>query len=137
MARFVANWTDTVVHPGIARLIIADIFAILDPRDRDYFRKSREERFGAPLETIQADRDQRVVTFRQSLAPLRLTLEKQPFIGGDRPTYADYAVFGGFQWARSTSPFKLLETGDPVAAWRDRLLDAFDGLARASRGFAV
>jgi hypothetical protein len=27
--------------------------------------------------------------------------------------------------------------GDPVYAWRDRLLDAFDGMARKSPGYPV
>jgi hypothetical protein len=33
------------------------------------------------------------------------------------------------------SPFKLLMEDDPVHAWRERLLDAFDGLARKSPGY--
>ena len=43
---------------------------------------------------------------------------------------ADYIVFGSFQWARCVSSFALVAADDPIAAWRDRLLDAFDGLAR-------
>ena len=35
-----------------------------------------------------------------------------------KPNYADYIVFGPFQWARVVSPFKLLEDEDPVYAWR-------------------
>ena len=31
----------------------------------------------------------------------------------------------------------LLEDGDPVYAWRERLLDAFDCLARKSPGYPV
>jgi len=78
-----------------------------------------------------------VVGFRKSLDPLRLTLKSQAFIGGATPNYADYIVFGGFQWARVVSPFKLLEEADPVYAWRERLLDAFDGMARSSPGHSV
>jgi glutathione S-transferase len=33
------------------------------------------------------------------------------------------------------SPFKLLMEDDPVYAWRGRLLDAFDGLARKSPSY--
>jgi len=64
-------------------------------------------------------------------------LKTQAFIGGNKPDYADYIVFGGFQWARVVSPFRLLEEGDSVYAWRERLLDAFDGLARKSPGYPV
>ncbi len=135
LARFLANWSDATVHAGIARLIIADVFAHAHPDDRAYFRKSREERFGATLEAVQADREQRVVAFRQSLQPLRATLAAQPYVGGARPLFADYAVFGGFQWARSVSSFKLLAEDDPIHAWRGRMLDLFDGLAGRAKGY--
>jgi glutathione S-transferase len=68
---------------------------------------------------------------------MRLTLKTQPYLGGAAPNYADYIVFGGFQWARVVSPFKLLAEDDPVYAWRERLLDAFDGMARKSPGYQV
>ena len=29
----------------------------------------------------------------------------------------------------------LAEAGDPVFAWRERLLDAYDGLARSAPGY--
>jgi glutathione S-transferase len=66
-----------------------------------------------------------------------MTVERQPFLGGEAPNYADYTVFGGFMWARGVSPYKLLEDGDPVTAWRRRLLEAFDGVAGKSLGFPV
>ena len=75
-------------------------------------------------------REERLPSFRQSLQPLRSLLEAQPFLGGDKPLYADYIVFGGFQWARCISTFPLLEADDPIVPWRERMLDAFDGLAR-------
>jgi hypothetical protein len=39
---------------------------------------------------------------------MRLTLRTQACLGGDAPNYADYIVFGPFQWARVVNPFKLL-----------------------------
>ena len=69
--------------------------------------------------------------------PIRRTLEAQPFFGGDRPLYADYALFGPFQWARCISSFALLEKDDPVRLWRDRLLDRFDGLGRKTPAYDV
>ena len=68
---------------------------------------------------------------------MRLTLKSQAFLGGAAPNYADYIMFGGFQWARAISPFQLLKSGDPVHGWRERLLDAFGGMARNSAGYAV
>ncbi|WP_316230982.1 glutathione S-transferase family protein [Bradyrhizobium sp. SZCCHNR1051] len=137
MARFLNAWGDIAIVGGIFPLIIADIPKNLAAEDADYFRASREARFGKSLEEVMATRDQAVIGFRRSLEPLRQALKTQAFIGGDAPDYADYIVFGGFQWARVVSPFRLLEESDSVHAWRERLLDAFDGLARKSPGHPV
>jgi glutathione S-transferase len=134
MGRMLNWWGDGVIG-GMFPLIIADIPLNLKPEDAAYFRKSREVRFGKPLEEIMASRDKAVEGFRKSLDPLRLTLRTQSFLGGAAANYADYIVFGAFQWARVVSPFKLLVEDDPVYAWRERLLDAFDGLARKSPSY--
>jgi glutathione S-transferase len=128
--RFLNNWADTVMNPGIVPLVVLDIFKQIHAKDRDYFRASREKRFGMSLEALAADRDQRVAAFRQSLTPVRTTLTAQPYLAGDRPAYPDFIVFGGFQWARCISSFPLLEADDPIVPWRERMLDAYDGLAR-------
>jgi glutathione S-transferase len=137
MGRMLNWWGDVTVVGGIFPLIAADIPAHLGPDDVVYFRKTREARLGKPLEEAAATRDRAVEGFRRSLDPLRLTLRTQAYLGGDRPNYADYIVFGGFQWARVVSPFKLLVENDTVHAWRERLLDAFDGMARKSPGYEV
>ena len=137
MARMLNWWGDIAVVGGIFPMIVADIPNKLAPQDAAYFRQSREARFGKPLEEVTAAREQAVTPFRKSLDPLRLTLKTQPFLGGDRPNYADYIVFGGFQWARATSPFQLLAKDDAIHAWREKLLDAFGGMARNSPGYAL
>jgi glutathione S-transferase len=134
MARFLNSWADGVLHPGVARLVVADIAALLAPADHAYFRESRERRFGMALEQVVAERERGVEGFRRDLLPLRLTLRAQPWLGGEAPNYADYIVFGAFQWARVCSPFPLLAADDPVAEWRGRMLDLFGGLARATPG---
>ena len=52
---------------------------------------------------------------------------------GDAPAYADYIVFGRFQWARCVSPFELLPSDDPVVTWRERMLGRFDVARNARR----
>jgi glutathione S-transferase len=89
------------------------------------------------LEAFVADRDQRLEAFRASLAPLRLTLQAQPFLAGDAPLYPDYIVFGSFQWVRCISDYALLAADDPIAAWRRRMLGLFDGLAGKAKGYPV
>jgi glutathione S-transferase len=137
IGRMMNWWGDIVVVGGMFPLIVADIPLHLAPVDAAYFRKSREARFGQPLEQLVAGRDQSVIGFRRALEPMRLTLKTQSYLGGGKPNYADYIVFGAFQWARIVSPFQLLLAQDPVYAWRERLLDAFDGMARRSPGYPV
>jgi glutathione S-transferase len=132
---FVQNWTETVLQPGLVRFVVLDICRHSAPQDQDYFRRSREERFGTTLENVVKDREGQLPAFRDSLAPLRRTVERQKFLGGETPSYADYVVFGAFQWARAISDFGLLAADDPVAGWRGRLLDLFDGMARKAPAY--
>lgn len=134
---FIKLWAERTLHPLLSRMILRDILDVLHDGDRDYFRTSREKRFGMPLEQVVADRDATVVRFREVLEPLRAMLGTQPYLGGATANYADYTVFGAFLWARCSSPYRLLAEDDPVYAWRERLLDAFDGMARRAPGFSV
>ncbi|MES2752367.1 MAG: glutathione S-transferase family protein [Pseudomonadota bacterium] len=136
MARMLNSWGD-IMNGNLASFVVADVHGHLRPVDQAYFRTTRETRFGKSLEAVVEDREARLDSFRKYLEPLRLTLRAQPFVGGDKPNYGDYLVFGGFQWARVVSPFKLLKEDDAVYAWRERLLDAFGGMARNSPGYAV
>jgi glutathione S-transferase len=135
LSRFVQNWTETVLQTALVECVVLDICRHAAPQDQAYFRQSREERFGRTLEEVVKDRDARLPAFRESLAPLRRTIERQKFLGGEAPAYADYIIFGAFQWARAISDFEVLAADDPVAAWRGRLLDAFGGLARKSPAY--
>ncbi len=137
LGRMMNWWGDIAVVGGMFPLIVADIPAHLKPVDAAYFRQTREARFGKPLEQVVAGREKSVEGFRRALDPMRLTLKTQDYLGGDAPSYADYIVFGPFQWARVVSPFQLLAADDPVYAWRERLLDAFGGMARKSPGYPV
>ena len=137
MGRMLNWWGDTVVIGGMFPMIVKDIHDHLRPADQAYFRKTREARLGKTLEDAGANRDEAVEGFRAALNPMRLTLKTQPYIGGASPNYADYIVFGPFQWARAISDFKLLKEDDPVYAWREKLLDAFGRMARKSPGYAV
>ena len=106
-----------------------------DPADRDYFRESREKRFGRPLADVQEGREERVKAYRQSLTPLRLTLGTQPFVAGEAPGFADHRCVAPFLWARAISSFRVLEDDDPIRAWRERMLDAYGGYARRAPGY--
>jgi glutathione S-transferase len=130
LAHFVNYWADTIVLPGIAKMVLIDVFACLHQDDRTYFRRSREERFGETLEQLCATRDVDVVAFRRTLEPLRKILGDRRYMSGESPAYPDYIMFGCFQWARCVSEFSLLTAKDPIAIWFERLLDAFGGIGR-------
>lgn len=131
-ARFINAWADATLIGPIARLIVRDIFDVLDPADRAYFRQSREARFGMTLEQAQAAREEQVAAFRDSLLPIRLVLRHQPWLGGPAPSYADHIVFGTLQWPRCVSRFPLLQPDDTVAGWFDRMLDLYGGTGRSA-----
>jgi glutathione S-transferase len=135
LTRFVQNWTEMVLQVGLIRLVVLDIHSHIGPVDQAYFRESREARFGTTLEEVVRDREARLPAFRASLDPLRRTVERQAFVAGAAPGYADYIVFGAFQWARSVSQFELLAADDPVHAWRGRMLDLHGGVARQTRAY--
>jgi glutathione S-transferase len=130
LANFANRWADTVLAPALVRIILYDVYTLLAPADQPYFRQTREQRFGQSLEDVVADQPAHIADLRKALVPLRQTLAQQPFLAGDAPAYADYCVFGMFMWARCVSKAVLLDESDPVFAWRERLLDAFDGMAR-------
>ena len=129
LARFHSTYADSLGGRFLP-FILRDILDHLDEGDKVYFRESREKRLGVTLEDFQAGREAKLPAMRDSLAPLRTVLSEQPFLSGAAPMYADYAMFGPFQWARCASAFELLADGDPIAAWRERMLDLFGGLAR-------
>lgn len=129
LSRFVESWSQRTIHPALARLAVLDIHDILGEPDQAYFRESREKALGTTLEDFVADRAERVEPFLKSLEPLRAIVAKQPFLGGERPLFADYIVFGAFQWARVSSPFRFLPAEDPVSLWFERCLALYDGEA--------
>src|SRR5258708_22461488 len=96
MGRMMNWWGDLTVMGGMFPLIVADIPSHLKPVDALYFRKTREARFGKPLEEVVAGRDKCVEGFRKGLEPMRLTLKTQAYLGGDQPTNAGYIAVAGF-----------------------------------------
>jgi glutathione S-transferase len=132
-ALFINSWADAVLVGGIARFIVRDLLDVIHPKDHDYFRSSREARFGISLEAAQQGREDRLAAFRDQLLPIRLVLRRQAWLGGAAPSYADHIVAGTLMWPRCASGFELLESNDPVAQWLDRVLDLYGGLGRSAR----
>src|SRR4051812_19637412 len=56
MARFVERWTQLTIHPYVTTAAIIDLHAMQDDENAAYFRRSREQRFGKPLEDVAIGR---------------------------------------------------------------------------------
>lgn len=136
-AQLIRHWTQRSLHPAVLPVILQELFEALHEKDKPYFRESREARFGTTLEAFAGDREEKLGHLGKALAPLRDTVALQPYLGGATPSFADFIVFGAFQWARAVSPVALIAAEDPVYAWRGRLLEAYDGLAAKAKGFPV
>lgn len=131
------TWVETTIHGPIFRAMVLDLFAAIHEKDKAFFRASREKRFGMTLEQFGSDPKKGVADLRTALLPARKQLVQEPFVCGKAPGFADYILFGAFQWARALSPQRLLEPDDPVFAWREKMLDLHGGLARMAKGYEV
>ena len=132
---FLKNWVERTIHLGVVKQVLVDIHGHLHEKDKEYFRSSREKVFGMSLEEVVSAADETLPAFQASLAPLRATLEHYKFLGGDTPSFADHIAFAPFAWSRAISGRRLLDEEDPVLAWRERMLDLYDGFARLSPGY--
>jgi glutathione S-transferase len=123
-------WVDRAVVPAMLAVIVADIHERIDPADDAFFRQMMEKIVKATLEETRANRDQALRRLGGALGPMQAALKRQPFVSGVQPAYADYILFSVFQWARVMSPQEVLAPEDPLCAWRERVLELFDGFAR-------
>ncbi|WP_375208186.1 glutathione S-transferase N-terminal domain-containing protein [Hyphococcus sp.] len=131
-AEFYRAWLFASFFPAVSPMLAGRIHALAAEEDKDYFRASREERFGKTLEELAALPDQKKKT-EESLLVLSGPLGRYRFLGGARPNVCDYTVMGAFMWPRLSSAEDIYEAPQPVAAWMERMLDLFDGYARKAK----
>jgi glutathione S-transferase len=116
------------VTPALFRIVAMDLLAAVHPDDRDYFRETREARFGCSLEEVHQPEEGKQ-QLKKVLAPVRDLLRESAFLDGDAPSGADYLLFGSMMWAYIVSSERLIEPGDPVDEWFQRMLNVHDGVA--------
>ncbi|NQV20381.1 MAG: glutathione S-transferase N-terminal domain-containing protein [Rhodospirillales bacterium] len=150
-ARIINAWAEPALIFAVFPMVVMDGYNASNDDEHEYFRTSREGVFGRKLEEVQADQAKMLPAFREGLGPLRAALEARtmvpgdfreavgrgpdasdttPFLGGQSPAYIDYIAFSSFQWERIISNFELLDENDILWAWRERMLDLYDGYAR-------
>lgn len=133
LTQFVIQWSQNVVHPEVVKVCLMDIYNALAPEDQAHFRTTREKLFGRTLEEFSAKFDKSGDGMAKALKPLEALLGQQDYLGGDKPMFADYVVFGPLQWARTCSTTPIVPTEGKVADWFNRLLDMHDGVGRNAK----
>lgn len=130
-AKFLNRWTDDVIGRPLVRSLYLDIWKTLHPdADSGEFRRRREERNGATLETLRANRDKDFVEFNRAIAPLDQLLREQPYVAGTAPAYVDYIVFGTLQMPRRLGEIEAVaDEHAGIRRWRERMRELFGGLA--------
>lgn len=118
--RFFNLYVDRTVHPALLPVVLADIFAKVDPADRAYFRTSREERFGMTLEAMAAKRAEYRPKLQTVLADLDAVLSGQDHVFG-LLTYADLCLFGTLKFATAVSTEPLFDSAPALRAWWGRM----------------
>ena len=121
--RFITNWVDATVVGAINRIIVKDVHDTLQSEDQEHFRRNEEKRFGKTLEELHSTRLSAIPALQTGLHPARQAIKLYPFLTGDQPTYADFALYGTFVWARFASDFELLKVEDRVREWIARMDD--------------
>jgi len=118
--RFFNLYVDRTVHTALFPVVVTDIFECVDPADRDYFRKSREERMGMKLETAAVKRPEFRARMRAVMGDLNLAIAGQEYFFGTM-TYADFCLFGSFKWIIAVSLEPFLDATPALKDWWKRM----------------
>lgn len=119
------QWASTSLSKHIPGILILDLYNVIADQDKEYFRRTREERLGTTLEAFAATPEKHIQGFRAELASVRESLATQPYLGGDNPDYRDICLLGTFLWIANSGVTEFLEKDDVVYAWYQRMLNDY------------
>jgi glutathione S-transferase len=132
MVKFFEGWFFDAAFRNLFAVNVLDIHNHLRPTDKAYFRQTREKQVGTTLEAFTANREARLPDLRKNLKPMRVALANQPFLGGDKPNYADYIALGAFLWTSALCTLPVLEKDDMLNGWLQRGFDLYGGIGRGA-----
>ncbi|KAL4782040.1 hypothetical protein BJX76DRAFT_359290 [Aspergillus varians] len=116
---------------AVYTLVLPPVADILDPRGREFYRRTRSAVFGKPFEEIgptdKAEIQEMLTKAKMEMAPIVQMLKggngkTGPFLEGDKPSYADFILEGYLFWFK-TGNEKIweelvgLEDGEVRALW--------------------
>lgn len=128
-ARFVLAVCGSLVFPAAVRVAVFAAHEILDDASKPYFRETREALFGQTLESLHADEATGRAGLAEALGPFAEVLSACDYLGGDAPSYADYALFGILKWTDIVSTYRPLEESGALLEWFSRLENLYGGYA--------
>ena len=135
-ARFINGWVDTPVHAALFPLMVGDLYDRVRPVDKAYIREVARQAAGHDA-TSPRSRRRRARRGCRPSAPCWSRragrCRSRSSCPATTPAYPDYALAAPSCGPRIVSPLELLEADDPVHAWRERMLDLFDGMGRKAK----
>lgn len=132
-ADFYSAWLGANLFPKLGPMMFVRVWVAADEGDKDYFRTTREARFGGKTLEELAATPGLAQGVEAALQTLAAPLVRYRFLGGDEPNLADYIVFSPIMWQRSLTLEPLYEAPQAVSAWQERMLDLFDGYGRRAK----
>ena len=129
---FYKAWMGAHLFPALGPMMYLRVYMAAHEDDKEYFRSSREKRFGKTLEEMSMTPGAKEKT-EAAWQTLAAPLTRYKYLGGDTPNLSDYTVFGVFMWQRTVTSETLYETPQAVGAWTERMLDLFDGYGRKAK----
>jgi glutathione S-transferase len=131
-AKFVESWCNATVFAPLRPIAVMSVFKIIAEKDKAYFRESRERMLKTRLEEISTDAVAEAAALNKALRPAADAFEQSPFLGGGKPDYSDYILFGTLMWPYMVCTKNPIDMTGSLGKWLDRMLDLHDGFARNS-----
>jgi len=121
----IQKWMGEELFPALGPLMFHRVANAITHEDAEYFRKTREERFGMSLEKLASSPDlpQNVT---KALTTLGTILGDNPFLGGNNPDLSDYLAASPLMWKHSISSEALYEIPENIISWFDRISRYYD-----------
>lgn len=126
-AQLVNSICNNLIFANAASMALYPVSQIIDEESAAYFIETRESKFGKKLSEINNDDSEAAkAKLTKGLAVFESTLATSDYLGGDKPTYADYTLFGVLKWIDVVAYRPVDETSN-VGKWFDRVSALYNG----------
>ncbi|OZJ01888.1 hypothetical protein BZG36_05042 [Bifiguratus adelaidae] len=125
--QFWDTWVPEKLNGATLHLIALDIWKKLDPESQVYFRKSREERLGRTLESLEEDKPRARAKVKEALTLFHQMISEENYLSGDYVGYSDFIMAALFIWVEHMNPQEFEETylkavdDDKIRQWWERM----------------